>query len=268
MYRRARCRRLRCGACAAPAWPTAAPPRPRVRATLRRRRGAATARGSSAKAMAPWVMAVRVVSLPANTSTWKKLRYSDADSRSPSSSAWTSWVTRSSRGSTRRSAPIRSPYSYRAWLAGAGEREQAQLGGVAVGVGRQRRTIAGALDEVVGELDEEVGVLHGHTQDRQDHPDGQRRGDVFDPVAAAALDEVVEQLAGDGPGEVLPAADVARRERLGHQAPQPGVIGRVGVDDGAAGLERIGLEVPQVRVPDARREQLGCSTPCARRRTG
>jgi hypothetical protein len=152
---------------------------------------------------------------------------------------------------------IRSPYSNRAWLAGLANGSR-RSGGVSERVGRQRRTVAGALDEIVRELDEEVGVLDGHTEDGQDHPDRQGRGHELDPVATAALDEVVEQLAAMDRVSVLPAADRVRCERLGHEAPEPRVIGGVGVDDRPARLERVGLEVPEVGVADARREHLRC----------
>ena len=68
--------------------------------------------------MAPWLMAVRVVSFPAKTSRWNRWRYSWREIRPPSASALTRWVTRSSRGSALRLARISSPYSNRAWLAG------------------------------------------------------------------------------------------------------------------------------------------------------
>ena len=86
---------------------------------------------------------------------------------------------------------------------------------------------------------------------------GSGADDQFDPVAATLLDEVVEQFDGDLADGVLPPADVLGRERPGGQSAQAGVVGSVGVDERSACLERVGFEIPQVRVPDRRREHLG-----------
>ena len=74
--------------------------------------------GYSANAIVPWVIAVRVVSLPPNTSTWKKFRNSVAVRRSPPTSACTKWLTTSSTGCSNRSSPSLAPYSYSPQAAG------------------------------------------------------------------------------------------------------------------------------------------------------
>ena len=60
--------------------------------------------GLSRNAIIPWVVALRVVSLPATARRTTNQPNSSAVSFSPSTSAWTSLVTRSSRGSTSRLA--------------------------------------------------------------------------------------------------------------------------------------------------------------------
>ena len=63
--------------------------------------------GCSESASTPWEIALRVVSLPATRSRMKKLAISWSVSRSPSTSALTSAVVRSSAGWLRRSTAIR-----------------------------------------------------------------------------------------------------------------------------------------------------------------
>ena len=63
-------------------------------------------------------MEARVVSLPAKTISRKKLVNSASVSRSPSTSASMSLVTRSSAGSARRLSPSARAYSLMPWAAG------------------------------------------------------------------------------------------------------------------------------------------------------
>ena len=66
----------------------------------------------------PCVIAWRVVSFPATISRQKKLSKSRSESRSPSTSAWTSLVTRSSFGSARRCSARPWPYAMSSTAAG------------------------------------------------------------------------------------------------------------------------------------------------------
>ena len=139
---------------------------------------------------------------------------------------------------------------------GAAEGEQAQRRRVAVGVRRQRLRLGGALDQVVRQLHHVVGVFGRHAQDRDDHPDRQRRRHQFHPLAAAPLDHHIEQLVGNGTRALGVPAHLAGCERLGHHPAQPRVRRWVVLEDRSAGLQCVGLEVPQVDVPDGRREAL------------
>ena len=66
--------------------------------------------GKSVKAIMPWVIELRVVSLPATASRITKKPNSSSESLWPSTSACTSLVTRSSPGWPARSAAICMPY--------------------------------------------------------------------------------------------------------------------------------------------------------------
>ena len=73
--------------------------------------------GNCVNAHMPWLMAVRVVSLPAAMSRRKNGPRSSGGIASPSTSACTSVVVRSSSGCSRRFLPSQSPYSRSSALA-------------------------------------------------------------------------------------------------------------------------------------------------------
>ena len=110
----------------------------------------------------------------------------------------------------------------------------------------QRLFTARAFDQVVREFDQVVSVFDRHTQDRQDHSDGQGRCDQVHPVASSAGLEVVEHVGHDRTGQVAPPPDVLWREDAADEPAEPGVVRGVGVDQRAAGLESIGFKIPEI----------------------
>ena len=134
----------------------------------------------SARCSARCDIADRVVSFPAKIISRKKLVNSASVRRSPSTSASMSLVTRSSVGRARRRRRAPRGVVVDAVRRRAVERQQAQLGGVAVGR-RVERFVRRARDQVVGQLDHEVVVRLRHAHDVADHPDRDRLGDRARP---------------------------------------------------------------------------------------
>ena len=145
------------------------------------------------------------------------------------------------------SCPIRRPYSKSACEAGLSNGQELERRGVAVR-GRVERDARRSLDEVVRQLDHEGRVLGGDAEDRDDHVDRQRGGHQVDEVASALGGERVQEACRDMPRRHLVLGDLAGSEGRAHEAPQAGVLGRVGLDEGATRLERVRVEIDEEHV--------------------
>ena len=168
----------------------------------------------------PWVIELRVVSLPATASMMTKKPNSSSESFSPSMSAWISVVTMSSVGFLPRSSAI-------------GHRVHDQfhrrLRGIDVGV-------LGVLaaGHLVGPAEQLVAVVLWNAEQAGD---GLQR-----KLARHLLDEVAAALGGRGLGDVLGTlgefllqpSDGPWRETAGDDLAQPGVVRRVHVEHDAA----------------------------------
>ena len=174
----------------------------------------------------PWVMELRVVSLPATASITTKKPNSSSESFSPSISASTSWVTMSSAGIL-------------AALVGHLHRVLDQLDR------RHRRVDVGVLGvlaggHLVGPAEQLVAVLLRHAEQAGDGLQRQLAGHLLDEVAGA--------LGGGGLGDVLGAlgefllqpSDRAWGETARDDLAQPGVLRCVHVEqDGLLQVDRV-----------------------------
>ena len=216
-----------------------------IRARSARSRSSSS--GFSISALTPWEMAVLVVSFPAKTRIWKKLQYSGSVRCSPSTSAWTSSVSRSSRGWSRRSLPILPAVLEERVRRGTAERQELERGRVAVR-GRIQRLPGRSLDEVVGELDHERSVLLRYPENAHDHVDGKGRRDRRDEVALALGDQPIQQARGDLTCGLLVLRNLAGGEGGADEPAEARVVGRVGLEYRPPGLERVGIQVEEEHV--------------------
>ncbi len=203
--------------------------------------------GQAARCSARCDIADRVVSLPAKIISRKKLVNSASVRRSPSTSDSMSLVIRSSAGSGATSFAEVAGVGEDAVRSRRVERQQAQLGRVAVG--RRVEGLRGrARHQVIGQLDHEVVVLGRDAHDVADDPDGDGLGDRRHPVPAAVANEAVEAVDDPGPDGVGVALHVTWRERCADEAAQTGVDGRVEIDHRGPGVERVGVDVVDLDV--------------------
>ncbi len=79
----------------------------------------------------------------------------------------------------------------------------------------------------VGPLLEPVVVLDRHPEQVTDHPDGQRVGERLEQIDPVGLQGRVQQLVDGLLGPLPQRLHHLGGEGLGHQPPQPGVVGRV-----------------------------------------
>jgi len=75
-----------------------------------------------------------------------------------------------------------------------------------------------------------VSVADGHTNEFSDDRRRYRQRIPLDQIHTLVRRDVVQQLVRDNNDAIVQALNNARRERLVHQHPQPGVIGRVGIE--------------------------------------
>ena len=172
-----------------------------------------------------------------------------------SSSQVTSFETRSSRGSSRRSAAIPWPY-----------RRPRSPPGCGTGAGGTRRSRAGRVepaqvgvgvaDHLVAPVDQAGRPPRRHAEDPAQHLDRELLGDLLDEVELALGQRVVED-----------AAASARRSRSSYAATARGVkplftiarrrvcSRRVGVQHRLAGLDLVGVEVLERGGAGLRRER-------------
>ena len=109
---------------------------------------------------------------------------------------------------------------------------------VHVGVELEERrplVVAGVLgivraDHLVRPLEEQMPVLLRHAHDVGDRLQGQFGGELLDEVAAARLDDAVDDHARAVAQVLLDQADHARGEALVDQLAVAGVLGRIGVE--------------------------------------
>ncbi len=191
--------------------------------------------GCSQKASTPWAMAIRVVSFPAMTRIEKKLSRSVSLSRSPSTSARSSVDSRSSPGSAQ---PV--PHDLAAQVpqllaVGAAERVPAVGVGVVAAPDDVGDLRVGVGDQPVAEVDEGVQAVPGQPHDPGQHPDRHLLGHGVHEVEVPAGQPGVQDLLGEPLDEVLVDRHRPLREAPGHDLAELGVLGRVGVDDGAPG---------------------------------
>ena len=176
--------------------------------------------GLFANAIMPWVIELRVVSLPATASMITKKPNSSSESFSPSMSAWISVVTMSSVGFLPRSSAI---------FHGVHDQLHRRLRGIDVGVLRVLAT-----GHLVGPAEQLVAVLLRHAQQAGDRLQRQ--------LARHLLDEVAGALGRRGLGDFLGALassscsrPIARGVKpAGDDLAQPGVVRRVHVEHDAA----------------------------------
>ena len=114
-------------------------------------------------------------------------------------------------------------------------------------------------DDPVGPVEEQLAVLGRHPQHLGQGEDGEVGGQVGGEVARPLGRHPLHRRPGPGPDALGQGVDVAGGEGPGHQAPQPGVFGRVEVEHHAA-LE---LEVVRLGVADLGGAQVGGEQPRA-----
>ena len=144
-----------------------------------------------------------------------------SSSRSPSSSAWTSTLVRSSVGRSRRSA-----ISRRAALEDLGHvalHDGVDALGVEVGVAGAERRVHQPRPDLV--------VLGRDAHEAADHARDDRLGDVGDQVAGLAAVEPVEHADGDLADRVLVLGDPLGREAALEERLEAVVLGRVHPDE-------------------------------------
>ena len=162
-----------------------------------------------------------MLSLPAATSRKKPITISCSSSFSPSTSACTSTLVRSSVGFSRRSA--------------ISSRQRSKISGTSLvdhaldAVGVEVR-VAGAERRVHQPRPDRV-VLLGDAHEAADHARDDRLGDVGDEVARLAALEPVEHADGDLADRVLVLGDPLRREAALEERLEAVVLGRVHPDE-------------------------------------
>ena len=178
-------------------------------------------------------MALRVVSLPAATSRMKNDAISDGVRLSPSTSAVTKAVVRSSCG------------SLLAGLGQLGDERGEVLGGAQQGAHDAGLGLVGDVlgvaeaEDHVGAVEDELLLAARDAHHVDDDPQRQGGGHVGDEVALAALDDLVDDLRRDRLDVTLHLVELAGREPPGDDPPHPGVLGVVHVDHRAEELEEL-----------------------------
>ena len=140
----------------------------------------------------PWVIELRVVSLPATASMMTKKPNSSSESFSPSMSAWISVVTMSSVGFLPRSSAIAIAYMISSIDDCAGS-TSAYSGSVAAG-------------HLVGPAEQLVAILLRHTEQTGDGLQRQLARHLLDEVAATRGSGVLGDVLGALGELLLPAA--------------------------------------------------------------
>ena len=169
----------------------------------------------------PPVITWRVVSSPPTRISSDSCSSASSSSRSPSTSAWTRMLIRSSAGRAR--APVGDH------VGAVGRVLERRLRGGRHRLGRRREREA--ADQVVGPAQQAVAVLGQHAEHVADHDHRQRRGDLAHEVDAALLRGASSISAGaDRADPRLVLGDAARREAAVHQVAAPLVIVAVEVD--------------------------------------
>ena len=111
-------------------------------------------------------------------------------------------------------------------------------------------------DHLVRQRDHLLGIGRRHAEDVQEDGDRQRLGDVEHPVELPLRNGGIQQARGRRAGKGLVRVDGLRGEEGGDDAAQVLMQRRVRVDQAAALLERLGLDLLQHRQAFARREDL------------
>ena len=119
-----------------------------------------------------------------------------------------------------------------------------------VGVGEAYRVLGHLRVEVaqqrVAALDQPVAVAVGHAQQAAEHAHRQLLGHAIDELEAVALLASLEHhAAGQLADGLLVAVHLTAAERLAHQAPVAGVLGRVVLEHVAAQFEVVALDLFQ-----------------------
>lgn len=136
------------------------------------------------------------------------------------------------------------------------ERQQAQVGRVAVSRLVERRTRRRAGDQLIGELDQIGVIVLGRAENVGDQGDRDRFRNDLDPIAAAVGLEPVE-LGADAPrnDRGMPG-EGARREEGRDEPPETRMFGRVHVDHRRAQRQRVVVDVVDVDMAERRTERL------------
>ena len=195
----------------------------------------------------PCAIAWRVVSFPATTRSRNMLSSSCSVRRSPSISACTSLLTRSSAAARRRSAASWCAYWKSSSAAGLrnGSIRYSSLSGLSW------RTSAssgiGVADHPVAPVDQPVGVLVGRTQETRQHADRELLRDLLDEVELPERQGPVEHRRRELAERELVGLDRPRRELRADEPAQARVPRRVGLEHRAARHLLLLVEVLEIR---------------------
>ena len=209
--------------------------------------------------MRPRLIVCRVVSLPAVVRRMKNRPNSCSDRREPSISASTSRVVTSSRGSVRRAAPRRQPYSIRSAANGLENGCSRIEGSVAA---RSRTfsspTTSGSVlpSSLSPSSIRRRRSSTGQPHDLGEDPHRDLRGDVLDPVEAVALEGLGEDPLREPANALLVGVDDPRREALVDERAQARVGGRIGVEHRLPRLDLLRRQVLERRPTELGRVRL------------
>ncbi len=197
----------------------------------------------------PWLIALRVVSLPATTSRMKNEPNSCGVSCSPSTSAAIITEVMSSCGLALRSSP--SAWAYMNICKRLAH--QVLVRGDEVGVA--------AAEDRVGPVEDLAVVLGGDAHHVADDLERQRRRDVFDEVAGLVGEvgqQAIDDLVGLRLHDVLDGGDLPWGEALRDDRAEPEVLRIVHVDHRAEELVHLLWAGRRCSTPAPSRTTSGC----------